>query len=400
MAVAAVAKRLRLDARAPAIAEARDFRFAVARDLDAFDSLEGPWNALADRCADSRLGFQSFAWLRSWLINYPEPGRHPHVLLGYCGEQLALAWPLGERRRFGVTILEFLGEPMSQYHDVLVEAGPYGEALVQAALAHLLSLPHDLLRLRRVRDDSPLTPALRAAGAKIGRAERAPFARLAGAPGAELLESGLSGKARQNRRRRLRRLAAMGEITQAVAGSPACAEAWVATALAFKRQWSLNTGCYAPAAFDPRFELCFRDAARTLDPSASLRVFAMLCDGIPIGIDISFAYRDRLFAHVLAPDPALAKFGVGTALADASIRHARDQGYQTFDLLAPADRYKLEWSNGDIGVNDFLLAKSPAGAMLGAARAGLDAAVRNAVGRAPLAARRALISFVERNRLR
>jgi CelD/BcsL family acetyltransferase involved in cellulose biosynthesis len=125
----------------------------------------------------------------------------------------------------------------------------------------------------------------------------------------------------------------------------------------------------------------------------------MLCGGRPIGIDISFAYRGRLFGHVLAHDPALAKFGVGAALADASIHHARDEGYQVYDLLAPADPYKSEWANGEVGVNDFLLPRTRAGAMLGAARATLDAALRGAARKTPRAARRALISLAERSRL-
>jgi CelD/BcsL family acetyltransferase involved in cellulose biosynthesis len=392
MALAAVAQ-YRQAAPVPGNSE---LRFTVVRDLAGLDALEDEWNALLARAAVSRIGFQTFAWTRSWAVRYVAPNLQLHVLLGYRGGRLALIWPLCERRTLGLIVLEYLGEPMAQYHDAIMDAAAPGPAMLDAALAHLLETPFDLMRLRRVREDSPLTQALLAAGATAPRTQRAPFVDLGRA---EPLDAHLSPKARQNRRRRLRRLGETGEIVCEIAGTPAQAEAWIAAGLAFKREWALKVGCYAPAVFDPRFENCFRDAAWARDPHTSLRVFAMLRDGRPIGVDISLAYRDRLFAHVLAHDSTLAKYGLGSALADASIERAREQGFRTYDLLAPADAYKCGWTHGDIGVQDFHLVRSVGGAMFGAARMHLAQSMRGLAQHAAPLVFRALMWRAERKRL-
>ena len=399
MALAALAARPRaeFEIAAPPSSRAGALRFAAARGHAAFHALEGEWNALAERCGDARMGFQSFAWTRSWVDRYAEPGVEPCIVLGYHEDRLALIWPLVARRSLGLTILEYLGEPMAQYHEVIVAADAPGERLAAAAARYLRELNFDLLRLRRVREDSKLTPALLAAGAKISRFERAPFVELK--TQSDDFDARLPAKARGNRRRRLRQLQQMGALTREVAGSPEIAADWIATALEFKRAWALKMGHRAPSVFDPRFELGFRDAALGPDPRASLRVFALKLDGRPIGVDISFVYRDRLFAHVLAPDPDFAKFGLGAALADASIRCAREQGYAIFDLLAPSDPYKSNWAHGDVGVNDLWLAGSRRGAGLGFAMASVNHALRAAAKKAPRALVRALMQRAERRRL-
>jgi hypothetical protein len=78
----------------------------------------------------------------------------------------------------------------------------------------------------------------------------------------------------------------------------------------------------------------------------------MLCDGRPIGVEISFGYKRRLFAHVLA---------IGDAFA---------QGYQVYDLLAPENPYKAVWTGRGVEVLDFALIANPRGALSHAVGAG------------------------------
>jgi len=338
-------------------------RFEVIATRAAFDALAKPWNGLAARAQLSRQGFQSFGWLSSWAEHYAGDGHELRVVLGWSGEALQLAWPLGARRRFGVTTLGFLGEPLSQYHDVLVEPGGLGEARLAAALDFVRGLPHDILWLRRVREDSQLAGALRAAGARALRTEQAPFIDFGEAKSFEAFERSLSAKERANRRRRLRHIHELGEISFASATAPEERAALIAVALGFKREWALKGGHYAPAMFDPRFERCLRDAAHAENPDAALRVFAIRLGGRPIGVEISFGYRDRLFGHVLAPDPALTKFGLGAALADAAIADAFAQGYKVYDLLAPANAYKFAWTSQAVEVTDYALTATRRGAL-------------------------------------
>jgi CelD/BcsL family acetyltransferase involved in cellulose biosynthesis len=250
-----------------------------------------------------------------------------------------------------------------------------------------------------VRADSKLATLLMEVGATVDRRETAPFIDFAGAATFEEFEKGLPSKARASRRRRMRRIRELGEIAFETCASPARADELIETAMAFKRQWALKAGRYAPAAFDPRFGRCLRDAVRASEPNASLRVFAMLCDGRPIGVEISYAYKGRLFAHVLAPDPAYAKYGLGNALADAAIQAAYQQGYRTYDLLAPADPYKTAWTNAGVEVLDFSLTASRRGALLHFLTLGPGRRLaRAAVKRAPPALSRFLLRRKERRR--
>ncbi|MGD1036929.1 MAG: GNAT family N-acetyltransferase [Roseiarcus sp.] len=407
---AAAARRLRLGFAAPkgaapaapgeaasGAADDSEFHFVVVRDLAGLDGVKQAWDRLADRSAAPQQGFQAFAWMRSWAVHYADEGHELHVVLGYRRGELALIWPLAARKRLGLRVLEFLGEPLCQYHDVLIERGADAGALLASALRHLKRAPYDLLALRRVRADTKLATLLIEAGATVDRRETAPFIDFAGVRDFEEFERTLPSKARASRRRRMRRIRELGKIAFETCESPAHADELVKTAMAFKRTWALKSGHYAPAAFDPRFERCFQDAARPSEPNASLRVFAMLCDGRPIGVEISYGYKGRLFAHVLAPDPAYAKHGLGNALADAAIRAAFAQGYQVYDLLAPADPYKAAWTKSGVEMMDFTLTASRRGALLHWLAFGPGRRLaRAAVKRAPPALARFLLRRMQR----
>jgi CelD/BcsL family acetyltransferase involved in cellulose biosynthesis len=369
-------------------ADDAELHFKVVDDIAA---LEEDWDALAARAAYPRQGFQSFAWMRSWAAHYADDGHDLRIVLGYRSGELALIWPLGLRRQCGIAILQFLGEPLNQYHDVLIDDDAPAEALMAAALGYVRSLPHDVLILRRVREDSILAPALLAAGARVERRERAPFIDFGEANSFATFEASLSPKTRSNRRRRMRKIEQLGRITFESQVLPERADALIATAMAFKREWALSGGHYAPAVFDPRFERCLRDAARSPDQLAALRVFAMLCDGRPIGVEIAFGYKRRLFGHVLAPDPALSKFGPGNVLADAAIEDAFAQGYQVYDLLAPATSHKAVWTRRSVEVSDFSLAANARGALAQAVGSKATDFARALAESAPRAVVRALL---------
>ena len=339
-----------------------DLRFSTIRDLDGLDAIEAIWNRLAASSATSQQGFQAFALIRSWVARYAPKSGEPHIVVGYLDERPALIWPLARRKSLGVTRLEGLGEPLCQYHDALIDRDAPAAAMLTAACDHLAASGYDILELRRVRADSRLASFLIERGARIVDLDAAPFVDFSGFNDFAAFEKTLSAKERSSRRRRMKQIAALGAISFERDAGLERADELIDTAMRFKRQWALEEGRYAPAVFDPRFAACFHDAARSRDPNAFLRVFAILSAGRPIGVEISYGYRDRLLAHVLAPDPAYARFGLGATLADAAIRDAFERGYAIYDLLAPANPFKSAWATGAIEVLGFTLAASRRGA--------------------------------------
>ncbi len=347
-------------------ADAAEFRFRVVRELAGFAALEAEWNELAHRCGKSQHGFQSHNWLHSWAQRYAETGDDLRIILAYAEDRLVLVWPLMASRRLGVRILSFMGEPLCQYHDALVDDEATKRGVVALAFAHIQTLPFDLLQLRRIRDDANLAAPLEAGGLTIERSQNAPYLNFVGVNRFMTVEHTLSAKMRADRRRRWRKLEALGEIGMRASANSDEAAALVGQAMAFKRKWALQSAQYAPSAFDSRFEACLRAALQPRDDHAQLRVFAIHCAGQLAGVEISYGYKGRLFGHVLAPDPELSRYGLGNILADAAIRDAFEQGYEVYDLLAPADAYKCAWTKTSVGVTDYSFAANWRGALYAA----------------------------------
>ena len=70
-----------------------------------------------------------------------------------------------------------------------------------------------------------------------------------------------------------------------------------------------------------------------------------------------------LYGHVLAPNPAFAKSGAGSILAEFTVISALQQGFSGIDLLAPADPYKCESTMTMDRVADYQIAKTLAGVL-------------------------------------
>ena len=335
--------------------------FAVIADKAAFAALAAEWSQLFERSGRPHQVFQTFAWLWGWANHYLEKNVSLAIVTGRRGGRLALVWPLVSRRRMGLRILSFMGEPLSQYGDALVEDCEDEAALTAQALAFVMTLRVDVVSLRRVRDDAALAATLGASTERTGAPARAPFVDFAGARDAAAFEKRFSAKLRSDRRRRLRRLEDIGPIAFEHHGPGPRARALTETALAFKQDWARRSGRIATALADPRFGRFFIDAADGGAHAPDLRVFAMFCGGAPIGVELSVACKGRVFGHVLASKPGFERQGAGAILAGRSIVDALERGFCGYDLLAPADPYKMEWASGCVGVSDFALARTSAG---------------------------------------
>ena len=250
--------------------------------------------------------------------------------------------------------------PFAQYADALV-ASDVAPAAVDAALQHVLTLSVDVVALRRVRDDAALVAPLRRCAVRPSHRQASPIVTFEDTSSVAAFEARFSGKVRSNRRRRRRRLeerGALGFVRHAA--SPAAAPL-VEMAFAFKREWARRAGITAPALRDPRFEQTFIDACRAGADAPEMRLSVLRSGDDVAGIEISIAAKGALFGHILAPNPALADFGVGGVLAEATIVSALEQGCAEIDLLAPADDYKLEWTDTTVGVADYVAARTLGG---------------------------------------
>jgi CelD/BcsL family acetyltransferase involved in cellulose biosynthesis len=343
---------------------ADEIAVAVIETPADFLALEGEWDALFARAALPHQVFQSHVVLRHWMRHYRDAGTGLSIVTARRAGRLVMVWPLVRERRLGLVSLRFMGVPVAQFGDVLVERSGAEAALLQAGWNAVAKLGADLLELRKLRADSVLAQSGLASRAVVRERLDAPFADLVRRVGADGPSPAYASRERSNHRRRLRRLSERGAIDFAMAGPGARAAALAAAAIAMKQAALLRHGVLAPTIFDPRFAAFFRDLAGDADGGSPLRIAIISCDGKPIGLDLSLDCKGTSFGHVIATHPGHERGGVGGLLVHHSFTCARARGNAVFDLLAPADPYKHEHADGLTVVTDRVLPLSWRGRLL------------------------------------
>jgi hypothetical protein len=240
----------------------------------AFETLEPEWDALFATAGRPSQVFQTFAWNWHWCRHYlppASPGARTQlaIVTGRQHGRLVLVWPLVLERVAGLRRLAWMGDPVSQYGDVLVAAEADDHATFAAAWSFALTATRaDFAHLRKVRDDSIAARALAHLNAKVIATEQAPYLDLSSIAGTEACQQLLASKGRRNRRRHERRLADHGPITVHSSSGEAAAQL-ARDAIDLKRQSLAGKGqiSRAFARFPAASPRC--GPAATLPPSRS-----------------------------------------------------------------------------------------------------------------------------------
>jgi CelD/BcsL family acetyltransferase involved in cellulose biosynthesis len=336
--------------------------FEVIRARAGFDALEGEWNALFERCGRSEQMFLTFNWLWHWANHYLDHNSELAIVTGRSNGRLVLIWPMQVERPAGLRQLAFMGAPVSQYGDVLIEDGPSQADLLDQSWDFIIAtLKTDLIRLAKVREDAVIAPLLVAKGFRVTGFEEAPFATLSGTANYAAFEERFSPKLRKNRRRQLRRLEERGPIEVSnLKGSEAAADA-VSLAMTLKRAWLNHRGLVSKAFSDQRIDRFFGDVARAVDRPCGVAVSELRTNGECADLSISVTCKGRQAIHILSYAMKFEKFGAGNHHLEVALQRAYDDGIQVYDFLAPRHAYKMEWADGCVVVNDHALALSPFG---------------------------------------
>lgn len=383
-----------LQVQAPVGQPAPAFGFEIVRDRAGFDALEDEWNGLYERAARDVHVFQTFNWLWHWTRSFldasPAARDSLAILVAREAGRPVLIWPLMLEQRRLVRRLSFMGEPASQYGDVLIEPREDAGALLDAALAHITTaLRPDVLRLRKVRQDASIRPFLDARRAIATDRVEAPFLDLASAASFENYEQRYSAKARKNRRRLLRRLGerAPVELVSPVTGDDAREAAHVAVSL--KRAWLRERGFISPAIADKRMAGFLADAVSCERHPTGARVSVLKSGGETASIEIGFVAKGRLALHLIVYSLKFEKSGVGVLHLEDTVRRAHQSGAATLDLLAPKADYKMEWADGTVPVADYTVPLTWAGRIYGSLYLGfLRERFKSALEHLPLSVRR------------
>ncbi|OCP18056.1 MULTISPECIES: GNAT family N-acetyltransferase [unclassified Ensifer] len=339
-----------------------DLQISVVTNLDGFEALREEWDDLFERAAGPQQVFQRHIFLRHWARHYLDAGTQLCIVTGRVDGRLVALWPLTRRRKLGLDVLGFMGAPVAQFGDVLVEAAGDRHALLEAGWNAIASLGADIFEARRVRADAALCGSAIPGGACLPGGVQAPFASLWRRVAVDGPGIAYSARERSNYRRRLRRLRERGDITFTEPDPGSTAVAAAVAAITIKKSWLLENAILSPTVMDSRFQAFFEDLAG--DPGAGLHVSTIACEGRPIGVDLSFDCKGHTFGHVLATDPGYDREGLGRLLIHRTFAAAAHRSNRVFDLLAPADGYKMQHADGLVAVRDYAFAFSWRGRLI------------------------------------
>ena len=224
---------------------------ALIDTAEGMAALEGDWNQLFERSGICAQVFQQFNWCHHWATHFltAKRGRCKlAIVTGRAQGRLVMVWPMVMTRRAGLRELSWLGEPVSQYGDVLAEAGPQRGAQLRAGWRFILqTLKPDLARLNKTRLDSAIAPLLSELGARITQTMSAPYLELNSAPSWAAFEKRYPAKAVKNRRRQYRRLEERGAVRFTCCREGPEASALAREAIIMKRAWLEAKGLVSPA---------------------------------------------------------------------------------------------------------------------------------------------------------
>lgn len=343
-----------------------EFSFVTTRA--GFDALEADWTALFERAARSIHVFQSFNWCWHWCNSFlpaaaQDSSRSPlFILTGHRDGRLVLVWPMLRRRRAGLMQVSFLGDPVSQYGDLIVDTLADEDTVLDQAYAHLRAhAAADVISFRRVRADANIAPLLERGGGLVTERLVAPYLDLASAPDYATYEQRYSSKARKNRRRLLRRFEerAPAVLQSAMSGTRAGQLADIAISL--KRAWLKERGLISNALANPATRQFFITVAQADVRPVGAVITSLETRGEPAAIEIGFDCKGRRSVHVIVYALKYERASAGQLLIERSIRNCYERGLATYDLLAPGDDYKLDWADGTVEVCDWAMGTSAAG---------------------------------------
>lgn len=322
----------------------------VASGPEAMAIVASAWRTVEDM-GGAATPFQSLALATASAGAHLRRGETPRVIVVREAGRPVVVLPTVVSRWAGLRTLRFLGDPLIQYGDALVapDAEPHHiEAAWQAAADPSVA---DAIHLRRVRADANIATML---------ADMAPAVVEDAAPFVDLRRAH-SGRLADTRalRRYQRQLARYGDVRFEMLHGEA-AEPALREALALKRAWLAARGLHSRTIGNPDWENVLTTLARQ-DDGAILSAARVSVGERTAAVEIGLVSGRRWCAFLGAMSLEFSKGGPGNVQIAETIDHCRNDGLAVYDLLAPAQPYKLALADDSVAVRDHAVALRPSG---------------------------------------
>lgn len=360
----------------------------VVETVSSITAIARDWLALEGRTRRPT-AFQSFAWCKAWVEAAARSGspEQLRIVVVRRAAVVKLIWPLAVKRMAFCNILGALGEPATQYCDVLIDPLEDPATLLAEAWRLIRSWPDiDLLDLRRVPDDSglySLPPLLRSAS-HSGPSSKSP--RIDGRV-ALAAAVNRSSRTRNALLRHQKKLAERGPVQFEVVEDPIQKRETLFAAMRFKHEWIRSRGIWSNGYSHPAAEALTRQLAHCDEYC----VTRLVVGGQTAAVEAGLLTRSHYWSLTQSYDLALEKHGPGRLLTWRFLEHCLATGVEHIDFLAPAQPHKTEWSNTNILVRDHVLALTLKGSILANGAIRSRPLLRELCARLPPAVRNILI---------
>jgi CelD/BcsL family acetyltransferase involved in cellulose biosynthesis len=323
-------------------------------DISSLASIEGEWRDL-ERRNGVPTPFQTWEWCSGWLAaKAASAAPHEEVRLVVVRENghLVQLWPLAVRTLWVFRIASWLGEPLTQYGDVIAESSDRSASRSEAAWCHIRGWRDiDAMELRRVRSDAGIKNLLIEHGAACATTSSAPFIDFTAANADGRPAWLRSSRTRNSLRRRLGELGTHGTVGFEVLADADEQIGAVAAALRLKRDWLKETGRASMGLSHPAAGAFLASLAST----GSLFVARLRVAQATAAVEIGLRRNEKYYSFLQAYEPRFAAAAPGRLLFWHLIERCPDLGVKLFDFLAPAYPHKQEWATGECSTQDFVV---------------------------------------------
>jgi CelD/BcsL family acetyltransferase involved in cellulose biosynthesis len=321
-------------------------RVEFATELRQLPPLAERWEAL-NLCRSDHDApfFQSYAWnhhVARVRAQASPDGAKPLVATVWRGADLIGVWPLALTRAAGSAMARRLDDPFGQFAGVLFrdsqDIGPGIFAIVRE-LRHVA----DGLIVESVIGGSPLHTALLECGAHASDKQQAVFVDIGPFSSFKDYEQNMKGETRRRLRNRTKRLRQAHPVEHLVTTDGTRLKQLINEVFDGRVEWLHRNGRTSSAFRDEIFRNLLTELPGA--PDVDLIGFALTANQVEISTHWGFVYAGRYYWYMSAMKDGYDEFSPGLLHLGMIIEACIERGLQGIELMPPASRYKLEWSD-------------------------------------------------------
>ena len=344
------------------------FKIETITALPSLQAIEAEWRQLEIDNSGKTTVFQSFDWAMAWCQTYlsPETKTELHVLTGKINGQIVFILPLVKTHKHGLSILDWLTDPIGQYGDILCAPNQSPQNWLKAAFQHLAkSKGIDLVRLRHVRATGNAYQFAKANLQDAKYNERAPYLDLTAYKTEADYDERYTSTQRKRRKKIRKSLEELGQVNFKTVTTKQDIDKLIEDSISEKNAWLSDRGRFNRIMGCDRHIDFLKHLSRSKSGSVNLLATELSAGGNPISWEIGFRYQGTHFAYITSHMNALTNLSPGRLHMDLSQRLALADGQKAFDLMVPYDVHKDSWSSGSIPTNDYFMPVTTLGKIYG-----------------------------------